>query len=83
MAGHPAVSAIVCSFSEDRWEDLNAAVDSLRRQTVPPGEIIVVIDHNLALYSRARAELEGVTVIENSEARGSSGARNAGVAVSR
>ena len=30
-----------------------------------PAEIVVVVDHNPALYRRARRDLAGVTVLEN------------------
>ena len=75
-------SIIVCAHTEQRWADLVAALDSLRRQTVEPGEIIVVIDHNPALLERARAQVAapGVAVVENGGAPGLSGARNSGLA---
>lgn len=74
------VSVVICAYTEERWDDLVAAVESVRRQTAPAREIIVVIDHNPALLERARAEISGVKVIENREARGLSGARNSGIA---
>ena len=74
------VSVILCAYTEARWHDLVAAVASLRCQTLPPTEIIVAVDHNRALAERARAELRGVIVVENSADRGLSGARNSGVA---
>ena len=50
MAGTThAVSAIICAYTDDRWDDLAAAVQSLKQQTHVPVEIIVVIDHNPAL----------------------------------
>ncbi len=55
------------------------AVDSLKSQTVLPQEIILVIDHNPALYERACREIVGVQVLENSFTRGLSGARNSGI----
>jgi glucosyl-dolichyl phosphate glucuronosyltransferase len=73
------VSVVICAYTEARWDDLCAAVESVLDQTVPPLEIVVVVDHNDALLARARANL-GVKVIANREARGLSGARNSGVA---
>ncbi len=78
----PDISVIVCAYTEDRWSDMLAAVDSLRGQTLTPREIILVIDHNSALFERTRKHYaSGVTVIENREQRGLSGARNSGLAV--
>src|SRR5690242_12415697 len=69
------VSVIICAYTEARWHDLVAAVESLHRQSRPPHEIIVVVDHNQLLLERARTELSDV-VVENSEPQGLSGARN-------
>ena len=77
------ISVIICAYTEDRWNDLVAAVESVRRQTLPPSEIIVVIDHNPALLKRAREHLPGVVIVENTEARGASGSRNSGLAVAK
>jgi GT2 family glycosyltransferase len=75
-------SVVICAYTEERWNDLVAAVGSVQRQTTPPAEILVVIDHNPALLARARGALDGVRIVENRHARGLSGARNTGVAVS-
>jgi glucosyl-dolichyl phosphate glucuronosyltransferase len=77
-AARPAVSVIVCAFTEDRWEDLSRAVDSLHQQTEQAREIIVVIDHCPGLLRRARRDLMGVTVVPNSAGKGLSGGRNTG-----
>jgi glycosyltransferase involved in cell wall biosynthesis len=79
VAARPTVTAIVCAFTEDRWDDLGAAVRSLQRQTERPLEIILVIDHCPALLRRARQGLTGVTVVPNRFSRGLSGGRNTGV----
>lgn len=75
------ISVVICAYTEKRWDDLVAAVKSVKAQTLQPAEIIVVIDHNKQLFERVRAEIEGVRVIENQEERGLSGARNSGIAV--
>lgn len=75
------ISVIVCAYTELRWDDLLSAVDSLRAQTHPVSEIILVIDHNPALYERALAQFPDLTVVTNTEKRGLSGARNSGIAV--
>lgn len=79
----PGISVVICAHTEDRWEQLVAAVDSVRRQSRPALEIVVVVDHNPALLERARHALAGVAVVENHEQRGLGGARNSGIAASR
>jgi glycosyltransferase involved in cell wall biosynthesis len=75
------ISVVICAYTESRWNELVDAVASMRSQTLSPLEIIVVIDHNPALFERARAAFPDVIVIENKEKRGLSGARNSGIAV--
>jgi glycosyltransferase involved in cell wall biosynthesis len=72
-------AVVVGTFDERRWTRLREAVGSLRRQTYPPREIVVVVDHNRSLLRRATRELEGVVVVENEEARGLRGVRNSGL----
>ena len=74
------ISVVICAHTEERWEQLVGAVVSLESQTVAPHEILVVIDHNLALAQRVYRRLPNVRVIENEQARGISGARNSGIA---
>jgi GT2 family glycosyltransferase len=76
-----AISVIICAYTEERWLDLWAAVQSVQTQTRPAREIIVVIDHNPALWQRVQNDIPGVITIENSGPRGLSGARNSGVAL--
>ena len=85
MSAHPAVSAavVICAYTEERWEELVAAVASVRTQTLAPSELVVVVDNNPALLARARAKIEGATVVANSHAPGNSGARNTGIEVTR
>src|SRR6266568_2143656 len=77
------ISVVICAFLSERWHDLVAAVESIQRQSISPCETIVVIDHNPQLFERARTRIPGVTVIENSEPKGSSGARNSGIAIAQ
>jgi GT2 family glycosyltransferase len=79
----PAVSVVLCTYTEERWDDLVAAVASVGRQDVPGVEIVVAVDHAPALEARAARELEGVVVVGSDGARGLSPARNAGVAAAR
>ncbi|MPZ15697.1 MAG: glycosyltransferase [Chloroflexi bacterium] len=75
-------SVVVCTYTEDRWHDLVAAIESVQRQTRRPGEIVVVVDHNPSLLSRIRASFAH-PVVENTGERGLSGARNSGIAAAR
>ena len=73
---HLDVSVVICAHSAARWDVLTQAVASLHAQHIAPREIVLVIDHNPELLARARECLAGVTAIENSGTRGTSGARN-------
>lgn len=75
------VSMVICAYTEARWDDLVTAVESVQRQSIPPREIIIVIDHNPRLLERVRTGIAGVVVEENREPRGLSGARNSGLRV--
>jgi GT2 family glycosyltransferase len=79
----PSVSVIVCAYTDRRWDELLAAVESVAAQTVAPLETIVVADHNPALLDRVRRRLPAVRALGNSAPRGLSGARNSGIAVAR
>jgi glucosyl-dolichyl phosphate glucuronosyltransferase len=74
----PDISVIICAYTEERWDDLVAAVESVQGQTLLPEEIIVVVDHNQRLLKRVQ-DLN-VTTIQNTGARGLSDARNSGIA---
>ena len=74
------VSVVICAYTEERWEDIIAAVSSLQCQTLLPQEIIVVVDHNPALEARVTAEIAGVRVLPNAGPQGLSGGRNTGIA---
>jgi glycosyltransferase involved in cell wall biosynthesis len=72
------VSVIICAYTLDRWNHLRAAVESVRVQTAPALETIVVIDGNDELERRARGELSGVEVLRNAHRAGLSGGRQTG-----
>jgi glucosyl-dolichyl phosphate glucuronosyltransferase len=79
----PDISVVVCAYTRARDRELLEAVDSLRRQTRRPREVIVVVDHNSPLLTWVRRHTPGVTVAENGQARGLAGARNSGVRAAR
>ena len=78
-----AISVVIPCFADERFDDVVECLASLRRQTLPPAEIVVVVDHNPALLERLDAAVPGVRVLANLEPRGSSGARNTGIASTR
>jgi glycosyltransferase involved in cell wall biosynthesis len=77
------ISVVICAYTEDRWDDVLAAVGSVRAQSLTPHEVIVVVDHNPTLLGRLRPALPDVRVIPNSGHRGLSGGKNTGVAAAR
>jgi cellulose synthase/poly-beta-1,6-N-acetylglucosamine synthase-like glycosyltransferase len=64
----------------ERWHDLVCAVESARAQP-QAFQVIVVIDHNQELLTRAQQRWPEVTVIPNLSKQGLSGARNTGLDV--
>ncbi|MEU7405752.1 hypothetical protein AB0B09_31710, partial [Streptomyces sp. NPDC044948] len=70
-AAAPTVSVVICVYTEDRWEDILAAVASVRAQSHPARETLLVVDHNEALRVRLLAEYE-----ESRSARGARGMRD-------
>jgi glucosyl-dolichyl phosphate glucuronosyltransferase len=75
----PSVSVVICTYASERLDEMVAAVESVTGQAIANDEVIVVVDHNPTLAHDLRRRLRRCTVIENSEPKGLSGARNAGV----
>ena len=72
-------SVVICTYTEERWDTLVAAVQSARAQRRRADQLLIVIDHNESLRRRATEAFPDAEVIENlTEARGIGGARNAG-----
>ncbi|MFJ9738672.1 glycosyltransferase family 2 protein [Streptomyces sp. NPDC101166] len=91
MSG-PGISVVVCAYTEDRWDDILAAVASVRAQSRPALETVLVVDHNQALTDRLTEEFANagsraadgeVRVLSNSGPRGLSAGRNTGIAAAR
>ena len=85
----PDISVVICVYTEDRWEDILAAVSSVRAQSRPALETLLVVDHNPALLDRLTREYKDVEesgevrVLANAGPRGLSAGRNTGIAASR
>jgi glucosyl-dolichyl phosphate glucuronosyltransferase len=75
------LTVLICAYTLERWSDIEAAVDSLRRQTRHPDQVVLVVDHNEALFERARHAFPDVTCLPSAGPPGLSGARNTGVGV--
>lgn len=76
--GLTTFSVVICAYTEDRWDDLVRAVDSVRAQTLAAADIAVVVDGCDALLARAQAAFDGVISIANTQRPGLAGARNSG-----
>lgn len=85
MAGYPSATVVICAYTLDRYDDLLRAIRSAADQSVPPEQVVVVIDHSPALLERLRGQqLAAVTEVMPSTGRpGLSGARNTGVRAAR
>ncbi len=85
------VSVVICAYTEARWEDTLAAVRSVREQSLPALETLLVVDHNPALLARLRREYDedpgpgfrvpAVRVVPNAGPQGLSAGRNTGIAL--
>lgn len=80
MTGDRHATVVVCTYSDERWEHLETAMESVRRQTLPAAQIILVVDHNPSLLERSRARFPWAQVMPNSGRRGLSDGRNTGLA---
>ncbi|CAM5564192.1 hypothetical protein GCM10010329_70310 [Streptomyces spiroverticillatus] len=80
-------SVVICVYTEDRWEDILAAVSSVHAQSLPALETLLVVDHNPTLLERLAKEYkesaQPVRVLANAGPRGLSAGRNTGIAASR
>ena len=63
MSALPTATVVVCVYTEKRWFDIKAAVDSVLDQDVTPLETIVVVDHNERLRERAEREFGPLGVV--------------------
>ena len=74
----PTGTAVICCYTERRWDLLLASVTSVTAQRNRV-RALVVVDHNDGLLARLRAALPDVEVLPSEGAPGLSGARNTGV----
>ena len=57
-ANLPSASVVICAYTLNRWAMLEAAISSCLRQTAPPLELIVCVDHNHELFAQCEATAE-------------------------
>ncbi len=75
----PTISVLICAYTLERIDRIAAAIESLRAQTVPAHEIVLVIDHSPELEAECRRRWPEIVIIANDEQQGLSGARNSGL----
>jgi GT2 family glycosyltransferase len=78
-AVEPRISVVICTYTDRRWEEVVAAVASIRAQSRRPVRTILVVDHNPPLLERARVAFPDVLVVPNAGRAGLSGGRNTGI----
>ncbi|SEN64163.1 glycosyltransferase family 2 protein [Nonomuraea pusilla] len=74
-------SVVICVYTEERWEDIRQAVESVGNQTRQPHELILVVDHNPDLLLKLKRAYPQAVVVENTHEKGLSGGKNTGVDV--
>ncbi|MFD1935756.1 MULTISPECIES: glycosyltransferase family 2 protein [Nonomuraea] len=74
-------SVVICVYTEDRWEDIREAVESVERQRRPAHELILVVDYNPDLLLRLKQAYPRAVVVENVHDKGLSGGKNTGADV--
>jgi glycosyltransferase involved in cell wall biosynthesis len=73
------ISVVMACYTEERLPSIDAAVSSLRRQTLKPRAVIIAVDNNEPLAHLLRKRFDRVTVVLNRSNRGASSTRNRGV----
>lgn len=75
-----SISVLICAYTLDRLELLSRSIESVRAQETRALEIVLAIDHSPELMAEAERRWSDLTLVENAEEQGLSGARNSGVA---
>ncbi|NND02052.1 MAG: glycosyltransferase [Acidimicrobiia bacterium] len=82
MGEESRVSVVICCYTQDRWAQIESAVDSVANQTLAAHELILVVDDNEELLERSRSAFPWVQVVPNST-KGLSAARNTGIELAK
>jgi glucosyl-dolichyl phosphate glucuronosyltransferase len=72
------ISVVVCTYDLARLEQLLDCLESVRRQTLPPEKVVVVVDGCPELGETLRRKLKREVVVELLTNQGLSAARNTG-----
>jgi glycosyltransferase involved in cell wall biosynthesis len=77
------ISVVICCYSMDRLKDVREAVASVLNQTLKPYEVIVVVDHTVAVFQHLQTDLpSSIKVVLNEGVHGLSETRNVGIRAS-
>ncbi|MFI6819106.1 glycosyltransferase family 2 protein [Nonomuraea sp. NPDC050328] len=71
-------SVVICVYTEERWEDIRQAVESIGEQRRQPYELLLVVDHNPDLHVKLKRAYPQAIVVENRHEQGLSGGKNTG-----
>jgi glucosyl-dolichyl phosphate glucuronosyltransferase len=71
-------TAVVATYSSQRWPFLEATIESLLSSSNSPRRIVISVDQNEELYDRITKEWPQLTATLNTGSAGASGTRNAG-----
>jgi len=77
------ISVIISTYTTERLELLKKCIESVRHQTIPPHEIILVLDSDDELLEFYRTNLKKDVIVLDSGGQGLSSARNAGIKKSK
>jgi GT2 family glycosyltransferase len=75
------ISVVMACYTQDRIDSIEAALNSLRSQTLQPRRVIVAVDNNEALANYLSCQFDWVTVVLHRGARGAAATRNRGVEI--
>ena len=78
MNNNLTVSVIIPAYSIGKVKSLNRVIDSVLNQTVKPDEIIVAVDHNMALMNMFSVRKDIKTTLNN-RIKGGAETRNTGI----
>ncbi len=75
------LSVAICTHASERLPDLAAGLAGLADQTLPPTEVVVVVDRNPALLDEVARRWPSLRVVPNTDHGGIAGARNTALRV--
>lgn len=73
------ITVVVCVYDMARLREIDLCLASLRQQTLPPAEVVVVVDGCEPLAAELRSRYDDITLVALSQNQGLSAARNAGL----